>query len=115
VDGDRDALAQVLLNLVSNAEKYGGEAKEISVEIGPVEGKAEVRVMDRGPGVGRKNQERIFKKFYRADDSLASGIQGSGLGLSLARQIARSHRGDVVYRSREGGGSCFVLVVPLAG
>lgn len=115
IKGDRDALSQVLLNLVSNAEKYGGDAKEIKVEIVPVDGKAEVRVMDRGEGVARKHQERIFKKFYRIDDSLSSGIQGSGLGLALARQIARAHGGDVVYRNRKGGGSCFVIVIPVAG
>ena len=52
-------------------------------------------------------EEKIFEKFYRAHDSLSSGIQGSGLGLTLARQIARAHGGDVIYEPREGGGSCF--------
>ena len=73
----------------------------------------EVRVLDRGPGVPRGSEEKIFEKFYRAHDSLSSGIQGSGLGLTLARQIARAHHGDVLYRPREGGGSCFSLRLPL--
>ena len=75
--------------------------------------RAEVRVLDRGSGVPRGSEEKIFEKFYRAHDSLSSGIEGSGLGLTLARQIARAHGGDVLYEPREGGGSCFSLRMPL--
>lgn len=116
VRADPDALAQVIVNLLSNAEKYAGESKEIVVRAGKREGPlpcAEVQVLDRGPGVPRGSEEKIFEKFYRAHDSLSSGIQGSGLGLTLARQIARAHGGDVVYEPREGGGSCFCLRLPL--
>ena len=112
VKGDRDALAQVLVNLVSNAEKYCGDAsKEIAVEAsdGTV---VEVRVLDRGLGVPRGCEERIFEQFFRAHDSLASGIQGSGLGLTLARQIATAHGGEIQYEAREGGGSCFTMRLP---
>ena len=52
---------------------------------------AEIKVLDRGPGVPRGCEEKVFEKFYRAHDSLSSGIQGSGLGLTIARQIARAH------------------------
>lgn len=117
VNGDRDALAQVIVNLLSNAEKYSGEKKEVLVEVerlGEPLPHVEVRVLDRGSGVPQGCEERIFEKFYRAHDSLASGIQGSGLGLTLGRQIARAHSGEVVYRPREGGGSCFVLRLPIA-
>jgi len=75
----------------------------------------EIKVLDRGPGVPRGSEEKVFEKFYRAHDSLGSGIQGSGLGLTIARQIARAHGGDVVYESREGGGGCFVLRLPIIG
>lgn len=114
VTGDHDALSQVLLNLLSNAEKYGGDSPEISLEMRSLDDRAEVAVLDRGPGVPRRLAEKIFEKFYRADDSLASGIEGTGLGLTLARQIARAHDGDVLCEPREGGGSRFVLVLPLA-
>ena len=115
VNGDRDALAQVLVNLLSNAEKYSGQRKEIRVEVRPSAkspGNLEVRVLDRGLGVPAGARERIFEQFYRAHDSLSSGIQGSGLGLTLARQIARAHGGDVTCEPRDDGGSCFVLRVP---
>jgi len=136
IHGDADALAQVIVNLLSNAEKYCNGRKEIELRLrkarisdrsgvdasesqrdvehpGPDPGYAEVRVLDRGLGVPRGSEEKIFEQFYRAHDSLNSGIQGSGLGLTLARQIARVHGGDVIYEPREGGGSCFTLRVPL--
>ncbi len=116
VRGDCDALAQVIVNLLSNAEKYSNDRREIAIEAGLRDGPlpcAEVRVLDRGLGVPRGSEQKIFEKFYRAHDSLSSGIQGSGLGLTLARQIARAHGGDVVYEPREGGGSCFSLRLPL--
>ena len=116
VRGDGDALAQVLVNLLSNAEKYSNGQKQIEVRTarhGTPLPYAEVQVLDRGSGVPQGCEEKIFEKFYRAHDSLSSGIQGSGLGLTLARQIARAHGGDVVYEPREGGGSCFALRLPL--
>ena len=118
VRGDGDALAQVLVNLLSNAEKYSNHEKQIEIRIARHESPlpySEVQVLDHGSGVPHGCEEKIFEKFYRAHDSLASGIQGSGLGLTLARQIARAHGGDVVYEPRAGGGSCFALRLPLNG
>jgi signal transduction histidine kinase len=112
--GDRDALAQVIVNLLSNAEKYAGEQKQIEIRLEDRNSKAEIIVLDRGMGVPKGTEEKIFEQFYRAHDSLSSGIQGSGLGLTLARQIARAHNGDVTYEARDGGGSCFKLSLPLA-
>jgi signal transduction histidine kinase len=118
IRGDSDALAQVLVNLLSNAEKYCNHDKRIEVRLeqhaSPLP-YAEVQVLDKGTGVPRGCEAKIFEKFYRAHDSLGSGVQGSGLGLTLARQIARAHGGDVVYQPREGGGSCFALRLPLNG
>lgn len=108
IKADCDAIAQVILNLLSNAEKYSGEQKEIRVEVNG----GTVAVFDRGLGVPKGAEEKIFGQFYRAHDSLSSGIQGSGLGLTLARQIARAHGGDVTYEPREGGGSIFTLRLP---
>jgi signal transduction histidine kinase len=90
--------------------------REITLELGRRESPlphAEVKVLDRGSGVPRGSEEKVFEKFYRAHDSLSSGVQGSGLGLTIARQIARAHGGDVVYEPRAGGGSCFILRLPL--
>jgi signal transduction histidine kinase len=115
VNGDRDALAQVVVNLLSNAEKYSDSRKEITLrlELPPLpQPSVAVKVLDRGLGVPRGSEDKIFEQFYRAHDSLSNGIQGSGLGLTLARQIARAHGGEVLYERREGGGSCFTLRLP---
>jgi len=113
--GDRDALAQIILNLVSNAEKYGGNDILVRVRRQEIPSGALgcVDVLDRGSGIPPKDVKTIFEAFHRLDDSLSSGIPGSGLGLTLARRMARGHGGDVTYSPRAGGGSCFTLSVPL--
>ena len=116
VRGDADALSQIIVNLLSNAEKYSNSEKEITLQLAHRQSPlphAEIKVLDRGSGVPRGSEEKVFEKFYRAHDSLSSGVQGSGLGLTIARQIARAHGGDVVYEPRGGGGSCFILRLPL--
>jgi signal transduction histidine kinase len=109
---DADAISQVLVNLIANAEKYATRRREITLRT-RMEGDAFLaEVLDRGPGIPRGFEEKIFEAFFRADDSLSSGVQGSGLGLTLARRIARDHGGDLTGRSREGGGAIFFLRVP---
>jgi signal transduction histidine kinase len=116
IRGDCDAISQIIVNLLSNAEKYSGAAKEVELQLSQPPSllpRAEIIILDRGSGVPRGCEETIFEKFYRAHDSLSSGIQGSGLGLTIARQIAHAHGGDIVYEPRDGGGSCFILRLPI--
>jgi signal transduction histidine kinase len=116
IRGDADALSQIIVNLLSNAEKYSNGGKEIILQLAQKQSPlphAEIKVLDRGSGVPRGSEEKIFERFYRAHDSLGSGIQGSGLGLTIARQIASAHCGDVVHESRDGGGSSFILCLPI--
>jgi signal transduction histidine kinase len=102
--------------LISNAEKYGGSDVLVRVrrQETPAGALGCVDVLDRGAGVPARQVKTIFEPFHRLDDSLSSGIPGSGLGLTLARRMARTHGGDVTYSARAGGGSCFTLAVPLA-
>jgi signal transduction histidine kinase len=113
VRGDEDALAQILVNLLSNAEKYSTDRKEIEIHSYLTENSVHVSVLDRGTGVPAGEETKIFEAFYRAHDSLASGIQGSGLGLTLAQRIAKEHGGEITYHAREGGGSNVTLRLPL--
>jgi two-component system, OmpR family, phosphate regulon sensor histidine kinase PhoR len=71
-----------------------------------------VRVADRGPGVPAGQSERIFEKFHRIDEALTAEKGGAGLGLSIARQLARGLGGDLRYAGREGGGAEFILELP---
>ena len=113
VHGNRDAVAQVLLNLLSNAEKYGDGRIDVTTRRSE-NGLATVQVSDRGPGVPHGLEEKIFEQFYRAHNSLSSGIQGAGLGLTLARRIARANGGDVIYEPHPGGGSQFSIKLSTA-
>jgi signal transduction histidine kinase len=113
VRGDDDALAQILVNLLSNAEKYSTDRKEVEIHSYLTEDSVHVSVLDRGSGVPPGEEAKIFEAFYRAHDSLASGIQGSGLGLTLAQRLAKEHGGEITYQAREGGGSNVTLRLPL--
>jgi signal transduction histidine kinase len=112
VQGHAEGLRQVLMNLLSNAEKYSEDRREVTVIVCSEGDEAVVEVADRGIGVPPSQAARIFEEFYRGDDSLTSTRRGTGLGLSIARHIARKHGGDVTFRPRDGGGSVFSLRIP---
>ncbi|HEY4068032.1 MAG TPA: HAMP domain-containing sensor histidine kinase [Burkholderiaceae bacterium] len=112
VVGEDRLLRRALRNLLENARRYGGAEVEISVQAQARD--AVVRVSDRGPGVPEAMRERIFESFFRLPGH-AEQAGGVGLGLSLVRQIAQRHGGSVRCEGREGGGSCFVLSLPLQG
>ena len=115
IEADSDAISQVLLNLLSNAEKYAAAGGEVEVELsrGP-NATARLEVRDRGPGIRKSHQRKIFDKFYRADESMNSGIEGSGIGLALCHQILEMHGGSIACSRRDGGGSVFTIELPLA-
>jgi signal transduction histidine kinase len=110
---DRDALNQVLVNVIDNACKYASEGKEITITSGIDGRKAYVRVADRGPGIPRALAGRIFERFFRVDDSVTATVGGSGLGLSIAKQLLQGMGGDVQWSAREGGGSVFTVTLPM--
>jgi two-component system, OmpR family, phosphate regulon sensor histidine kinase PhoR len=110
---DRDAMEQVLLNIVDNAIKYAADGGELVVDLRRTNGACELKIMDRGPGIPSAHQKSIFEKFHRVDDSLTARQPGSGLGLSIARQMLRDLGGDLIFEPREGGGSSFIVRVPL--
>lgn len=110
---DGEAIRQVLLNLLSNAEKYSHETKQIQVKVGRRNDHALISVEDRGVGIEPAQAKQIFRKFYRVDDALTSRVRGTGLGLTIAQRITQDHGGDVQYIPREGGGSLFQVKLPL--
>jgi len=110
---DRDALDQVLLNLIDNAIKYAGEGRYLGVHLDAAGGRHTIRVRDHGSGVPANFETHLFEKFQRADDSLTTSKPGSGLGLSIARQLIRDHGGDIYYEPVPGTGSCFVITLPV--
>jgi signal transduction histidine kinase len=104
-------LRRLVRNLLENAARHGAPPVEASVRASG--GRVHLRVCDRGPGVPEDERERIFAPFYRPSSRPVADA-GSGLGLSLVREIARRHGGEVVCRGREGGGTCFEVDLPRA-
>jgi signal transduction histidine kinase len=110
VQGEERLLRRALRNLLENARRYGGG--EVLLALAQAGERAELSVCDRGPGVPGAMRERIFEPFFRLPGH-AEQAGGVGLGLSLVKQIAERHGGAVRCQAREGGGSCFVLSLPL--
>jgi signal transduction histidine kinase len=112
---DREAIARALVNLVNNALKYSDSEKFLGVKLYREQSVLKLEVTDRGIGIERHEQARIFEKFYRTCDPLVHNTKGSGLGLSLVRHITHAHGGQVEVESTPGRGSKFTLLLPLAG
>jgi signal transduction histidine kinase len=110
---DREAIARALVNLVNNALKYSDNEKFLGVKLYREQSVLKLEVSDRGIGIDRNEQSRIFEKFYRTGDPLVHNTKGSGLGLSLVRHITQAHGGDVEVESTPGRGSKFTMKLPL--
>ncbi|QYU66958.1 PAS domain-containing protein [Leptolyngbya sp. 15MV] len=114
VVGDRDKIAQALHNLVGNAVKYTPKGGRVSVRVDAGPERLTIDVADTGVGIPAAELDLVFEKFYRASGTRSSDVPGTGLGLPLAREVARLHGGDVTARSEVGKGSTFTLWIPLA-
>ncbi len=111
---DREAIARSLLNLVQNAMNYSAEQKFLRVVLRRAGESVRLEVLDRGIGIPRAEQRRIFEKFYRVGDPLVHNTKGSGLGLALVRHIVEDHRGDIRVESAPGQGSRFIITLPIS-
>jgi signal transduction histidine kinase len=111
---DRDSIARSLVNLMNNALKYSDRRKFLGIRLYRSGSLVQLEVTDRGIGIARGEQVRIFEKFYRVGNALVHNTKGSGLGLSLVRRIAEAHDGDIRVESALGRGSTFTLSLPAA-
>ena len=109
---DRGAIVDALVNLLSNADKYGAQDNRIELVVDAGERFVRLSVSDRGIGIPRSEQRRIFQKFYRVDESLSQVAEGTGLGLAIVHHVARAHGGRVKVDSTPGKGSTFTLLLP---
>jgi signal transduction histidine kinase len=113
VNVDEDAVEQAIENLLANAMKYSGEARDIDVHVSRANSHVCVGVKDRGIGISRREQKKIFRKFYRVDRGLGGGPQGCGLGLAIVDHTMRGHGGFVRVDSEPEHGSTFTLHFPI--
>ena len=110
--GDGDRLQQVLVNLLDNAVKYGGDRVEVWAD--RTNGNIRIFVADTGPGISLADRERVFEKFYRADPQLSKAPSGTGLGLYISRELIERMGGRLDLNSGKGGGATFVVELPKA-
>jgi PAS domain S-box-containing protein len=114
VAADRGQLRQVLVNLVENAVKYSPDGGAVEVQLEPRDSVLRFAVHDNGLGVPENERTRIFEKFYRLDPNMTRGIGGTGLGLYICRELVRRVNGKIWVEPRDGGGSTFLVEIPLA-
>jgi signal transduction histidine kinase len=110
---DRDALAQAISNLLDNAIKYSREVKQLSITTERRGTDLSIEIADRGIGIPRAEQAKVFEKFYRVGNGLVHDVKGSGLGLSLVKHIIEAHQGTISVESDVGQGSRFTILLPL--
>lgn len=113
VSGDYSRLLQVLLNLLSNAIKFSPNGGVVRISLGIEGGRARVSVSDKGPGVPKDFQSKIFQSFAQADSSSKRAIGGTGLGLYLSKSIIEAHGGSIDYQTKSGEGTTFFFDLPL--
>jgi two-component system OmpR family sensor kinase len=112
IRGDAARLRQLFLNLVENAVKYTPPRGRVTISVEHANGGASVSVQDTGIGIPRRDQSKIFDRFYRVKQENPGDISGSGLGLSIARWIAEAHRGTIDVKSEPRKGSTFTVLLP---
>ncbi|MEO0629380.1 MAG: ATP-binding protein [Planctomycetota bacterium] len=111
--GDRDHIELVIQNLVGNAIKYTPEGGTVLIRADASEHEFSLEVIDSGIGIAPEETNLVFDTFYRSDDVRVHDTEGSGLGLSLAREIARQHGGDITLESELNRGSTFTFRMPI--
>lgn len=109
--GNRELLSRILVNLVSNAYRYGKENGHIFVKLKKEETELVLSVTDDGIGIAEEEQEKIFRRFYQTD--VSRGGEGSGLGLAMVYEIVKFYRGKIQVKSEAGSGSVFQVKLPL--
>jgi two-component system phosphate regulon sensor histidine kinase PhoR len=113
VDGDEEALREVMDNLLDNAVKYTPAGGRVRVAMTRDEGEATVVVSDTGIGIAREHVDRIFERFYRVDKARSRELGGTGLGLAIVKHLVQAHGGRITVDSEPGQGSTFRVSLPL--
>jgi signal transduction histidine kinase len=114
INADKDAVIEALINIISNAIKYSHDEKEITISIARRDGFVALGIADRGIGIAKKDNEQIFKPFYRSPEGKIHGSGGAGLGLAIVKHVMDAHGGKIEVESVPGKGSTFTLLFPIS-
>lgn len=111
ITADHDALKQVVINLLDNAIKYSGDNKEIHVRLVSDKDRIRIEFEDKGIGIPADQLEVIFEKFYRVNETMKDGVSGTGLGLTVVKEIIEAHHGELLVESKLNQGSIFTILL----
>ncbi|MCI8672840.1 MAG: HAMP domain-containing histidine kinase [Lachnospiraceae bacterium] len=111
VRGDRNAVERILYNLLSNAIRYGGDGKYLGIDLRKEGGTVLIDVIDKGQGISGEAAEHVFDRLYTGEDSRNREIKGNGLGLTIARNLARQMGGDITLSSQPGVRTVFEVTL----
>src|SRR6476619_2337637 len=114
IEADADRIAQVLANLLTNANKYAQEGAEVQLAATRVDDEIEFAVSDNGPGLGVEELDHVFDRFWRAQSGETQEVGGTGLGLAIAKSLVELHGGAISANSTQGEGATFRFVLPIA-
>src|SRR5262249_11945557 len=114
VDADADRIAQVLANLLTNANQYAHEGADVKLAATRVGDEIEFAVSDNGPGLGEEELDHVFDRFWRAQSGETQEVGGTGLGLAIAKSLVDLHGGAISANSTQGEGATFRFVLPIA-
>lgn len=109
---DRTAITQAISNLVENAIQYSGATKQVNVSVSARDGWVDISVADSGVGIPDNEIDKVFDRFYRGSHPITRSVKGSGLGLTLVKEIVHAHSGTVSVESEPGRGSTFTIRLP---
>jgi len=111
--GDRGRLVRAVLNLVSNALKYGAAGEPVRIGLEARDASWVIAISDRGAGITSEAIAHLFERFYRVDHGRSRDAGGTGLGLAIVRDVARAHGGDATVESEPGAGTVFRILLPI--
>ena len=112
LDADRELVRRALIQILENARKYSPPGSPIAISARALDGEVTISIADRGPGIAQDELERVFQKFYRGRRGSA-GVEGTGMGLAIAKGIIEAHGGRIRAENRVDGGAAISFTLPL--
>lgn len=115
VSADKEAISRALFNMLDNALKYRGQSQRANLRAWSDRENVFLEVEDKGIGISKEEQKKVFDRFYRSDRAYDDKIRGSGIGLGVVSHIIKAHKGEVKLESERGIGTKVTLKIPLKG
>ena len=112
MESDEKRITQALTNLITNAIKFSPKNETVCIEVKKEKNVVHITVTDEGPGIPKEFQSQLFKKFAQSRQGNVHSVSGTGLGLAIVKNIVLAHKGHVLFKTKPGGGTTFIITLP---